>query len=97
MKEKSSDAMAGGLSRATLSSPTNSAAAAARASVGSGARSVIAGHFPSYYVRSVGGLQVARSDDFAFANDLVTLRFTWRVDGALPQTSHIKRFQGGTA
>jgi HK97 family phage major capsid protein len=69
----------------------------AMASVGSGARSVIAGHFPSYYVRSVGGLQVARSDDFAFANDLVTLRFTWRVDGALPQTSHVKRFTGGTA
>lgn len=69
----------------------------AMASVGSGARSVIAGHFPSYYVRSVGGLQVARSDDYAFANDLVTLRFTWRVDGALPQTSHVKRFTGGTA
>ena len=69
----------------------------AMASVASGARSVIAGHFPSYYVRSVGGLQVARSDDFAFANDLVTLRFTWRVDGALPQTSHVKRFTGGTA
>jgi HK97 family phage major capsid protein len=69
----------------------------AMASVGSGARSVLAGDLPSYYVRSVGGLQVARSDDFAFANDLVTLRFTWRVDGALPQTSHIKRFTGGTA
>lgn len=69
----------------------------AMASVASGARSVIAGHFPSYYVRSVGGLQVARSDDYAFANDLVTLRFTWRVDGALPQTSHVKRFTGGTA
>lgn len=69
----------------------------AMASVGSGARSVIAGHFPSYYVRSVGGLQVARSDDYAFANDLVTLRFTWRVDGNLPQTSHVKRFTGGTA
>jgi HK97 family phage major capsid protein len=67
------------------------------ASIGSGARSVLAGHFPSYYVRSVGGLQVARSDDYAFANDLVTLRFTWRVDGALPQTSHVKRFTGGTA
>ena len=69
----------------------------AMASVGSGAKSVIAGHFPSYYVRSVGGLQVARSDDYAFANDLVTLRFTWRVDGNLPQTSHVKHFLGGTA
>jgi HK97 family phage major capsid protein len=69
----------------------------AMASVGSGAKSVIAGHFPSFYVRSVGGLQVARSDDYAFANDLVTLRFTWRVDGNLPQTSHVKHFLGGTA
>jgi HK97 family phage major capsid protein len=69
----------------------------AMASVGSGAKSVIAGHFPSYYVRSVGGLQVARSDDYAFANDLVTLRFTWRVDGNLPQTGHVKHFLGGTA
>ena len=69
----------------------------AMASVGSAAKSVIAGHFPSYYVRSVGGLQVARSDDYAFANDLVTLRFTWRVDGNLPQTSHVKHFLGGTA
>ena len=69
----------------------------AMASVASGAKSVIAGHFPSYYVRSVGGLQVARSDDYAFANDLVTLRFTWRVDGNLPQTGHVKRFTGGTA
>jgi HK97 family phage major capsid protein len=69
----------------------------AMASIGSGAKSVIAGHFPSYYVRSVGGLQVARSDDYAFANDLVTLRFTWRVDGNLPQTGHVKHFLGGTA
>lgn len=67
------------------------------ASAGSAAKSVIAGHFPSYYVRSVGGLQVARSDDYAFANDLVTLRFTWRVDGNLPQTTHVKHFLGGTA
>jgi HK97 family phage major capsid protein len=69
----------------------------AMASIGSANKSVIAGHFPSYYVRSVGGLNVARSDDFAFANDLVTLRFTWRVDGNLPQTSHVKHFIGGTA
>jgi HK97 family phage major capsid protein len=69
----------------------------AMATVGSGAKSVLAGHFPSYYVRSVGGIQVARSDDFAFANDLVTLRFQLRVDGNLPQTSHVKHFLGGTA
>ncbi len=69
----------------------------ALASVGSGARSVLAGHFPSYYVRTVGGIDVARSDDFAFNTGQVTLRFQIRVDGNLPQTSHIKRFTGGTA
>ena len=69
----------------------------AMASVASGARSVIAGHLPSYYVRTVGGIDVARSDDFAFNTGQVTLRFQIRVDGALPQTSHVKRFTGGTA
>lgn len=67
------------------------------ASVASGARSVLAGHFPSYYVRTVGGIDVARSDDFAFNTGQVTLRFQIRVDGNLPQTSHVKRFTGGTA
>jgi HK97 family phage major capsid protein len=69
----------------------------AMASVASGARSVIAGHFPSYYVRTVGGIDVARSDDFAFNTGQVTLRFQIRVDGNLPQTSHVRRFTGGTA
>jgi HK97 family phage major capsid protein len=69
----------------------------AMASVGSGARSVLAGHFPSMYVRTVGGIDVARSDDFAFDRGTVTLRFQIRVDGNLPQTSHVKRFTGGTA
>lgn len=69
----------------------------AMASVASGARSVIAGHLPSYYVRTVGGIDVARSSDFAFSTGLETLRFQIRVDGNLPQTSHIKKFTGGTA
>ena len=69
----------------------------AMASVGSAARSVLAGHLPSFYVRTVGGIDVARSDDFAFNTGQVTLRFQIRVDGNLPQTSHVKRFTGGTA
>ena len=69
----------------------------ALASVGSGAKSVLCGHLPSYYVRTVGGIEVARSSDFAFSTAQETLRFTIRVDGNLPQTSHIKRFTGGTA
>ena len=69
----------------------------AMASVGSGARSVLAGHLPSFYVRTVGGIDVARSDDFAFASGQVTLRFAIRVDGNLPQTSHIKYFAGAAS
>jgi hypothetical protein len=45
----------------------------------------------------VGGIDVARSDDFAFNTGQVTLRFQVRVDGNLPQTSHVKHFRGGTA
>jgi HK97 family phage major capsid protein len=61
---------------------------------GSAVKSVLFGHLPSYFVRSVGGLKLDRSDDYAFANDLITFRATWRVDGNLPQTSHIKYFVG---
>lgn len=63
-------------------------------SVGASKKSVIVGHLPSYYVRQVGGIRLDRSDDFAFANDLVTFRATWRGDGNLIQTSHIKAFTG---
>jgi HK97 family phage major capsid protein len=61
---------------------------------GSAVKSVLFGHLPSYIVRSVGGIKLDRSDDYAFANDLVTFRATFRVDGNLPQTSHIKYFVG---
>ena len=62
-----------------------------------GAKSVVVGHLPSYFVRSVGGIRLDRSDDFAFNAGLVTFRAAYRVDGNLPQTSHIKHFIGGTA
>ena len=66
----------------------------AMASTGTANKSVTCGHFPSYYVRQVGGIDVARSDDFAFNTGQVTLRFQIRVDGNLPQTSHIKHYLG---
>ncbi|NBW22911.1 MAG: phage major capsid protein [Caulobacteraceae bacterium] len=53
-------------------------------------KSVIFGHLPSYYVRTAGGIQLDRSDDYAFANGLVTFRAQMRVDGNLVQTSHVK-------
>jgi HK97 family phage major capsid protein len=69
----------------------------AMASTGSAAKSVIFGHLPSYYVRQVGGIKLDRSDDFAFSSGLVTFRATMRVDGNLPQTSHVKHFIGNAA
>lgn len=69
----------------------------AMAAAATSAKSVIAGHFPSYYVRTVGGIRLDRSDDFAFSADLVTFRCTFRVDGDLPQTSHVKYFIGGAS
>jgi HK97 family phage major capsid protein len=55
-----------------------------------GTKSVIVGHLPSFYVRSVGGIKLDRSDDFAFSAGLATFRATFRVDSNLPQTSHVK-------
>jgi HK97 family phage major capsid protein len=55
-----------------------------------GLKSVIVGHLPSYYVRSVGGIKLDRSDDFAFSSGLATFRAQFRVDGNLPQVTHVK-------
>ena len=62
----------------------------AMADVASASKSVIVGHLPSYYVRQAGGIQLDRSDDFAFNAGLATFRAQIRVDGNLPQTGHIK-------
>lgn len=67
------------------------------ASTGVGAKSVLFGDLASYYVREVGGIRLDRSDDYAFANDQVAFRFTWRGDGALPQSSHVKTFKGAAS
>jgi HK97 family phage major capsid protein len=61
------------------------------------AKSLAVGDLKSLYIRNAGGLQVDRSDDFAFGNDLATWRATWRLDGALIQKANIKLFRGGTA
>ena len=68
----------------------------AMADTGTANKSVIFGHLPSYYVRQVGGIKLDRSDDYAFNAGLVTFRATMRVDGNLPQTSHVKHFIGAT-
>ena len=62
-----------------------------------GVNSVAVGDLKSLYVRNAGGLDISRSDDYAFGNDLATWRATWRIDGALVQTANIKKFKGGAS
>ena len=64
------------------------------AATGSAAKSVIFGDMSQFYVREVGGMELARSDDFAFSQDLVSLRATYRFDSRLIQTSAVKFFIG---
>lgn len=64
------------------------------AAVAASAKSVIAGDLSSYLIRQVGGVQLDRSDDFAFSTGLVTFRATLRLDGGLPQSSHVRYFVG---
>lgn len=64
---------------------------------GVNANSLAVGDLKSLYIRNAGGLQVDRSDDFAFGNDLATWRATWRIDGALMQRSNIRKFRGGAS
>ena len=49
--------------------------------VTSGKRALVFAHMPSYAVRIAGGLQVDRSDDYAFNAGLATFRFQIRGDG----------------
>jgi HK97 family phage major capsid protein len=69
----------------------------AMADAATAAKSVIFGHMPSYMVRSVGGIKVDTSSDFAFSTDLVTIRVVYRLDGQLPQVSHVNHFIGGAS
>ena len=66
----------------------------AMAAIGTDEKSVLFGHLPSYLVRTVGGIQVATSTDYAFNQDVTTFRVMMRVDGDLTHASHIKYFAG---
>ena len=67
------------------------------ATIATGAKSVLFGHFGSYHVRQVGGIQVARSDDAYFAEDEVGFRVTLRLWGDLGQSDAVKAFIGNAA
>jgi HK97 family phage major capsid protein len=62
--------------------------------IGSGLRSVAFGDMSYYHVRQVGGVEVARSDDAFFVNDLAAFRVSIRVDGLLSQGDAVKVFEG---
>ncbi len=61
----------------------------AMAAVGSGVKSVVFGHLPSYKIATT-GLDVAVSTDAQFENDVTVYRFTYRFDGNLTHASHVK-------
>ena len=65
--------------------------------IGTAARSVVFGDHSSYHVRTVGGIEVARSDDFAFDTDEVVFRVGLRVWGDLGQGENVKHFIGGAS
>jgi HK97 family phage major capsid protein len=69
----------------------------AMAAQGTGNKSVVFGHLPSYKVRMAGGLQVASSTDYAFNKDQTFYRFLMRVDGDLTHAGHVKYFIGNAA
>lgn len=62
--------------------------------IGTAAKPVVFGDMSSYHVRQVGGVEIARSDDAYFVNDLVAFRVSVRVDGNLGQSAAVKFYQG---
>jgi HK97 family phage major capsid protein len=66
-------------------------------SPGTGVNSLVCGDLKALYIRNAGGLQVDRSDDFAFGSDLSSWRATWRLDSVLVQTANLKKFKGGAS
>lgn len=67
------------------------------AAVGTGNKSVLFGHLPSFKVRVAGGIRVDQSADFAFNTDTVTYRGVIRLDGGLTHATHIGYFKGGAS
>jgi HK97 family phage major capsid protein len=67
------------------------------AAVGTGNKSVLFGHLPSYKVRIAGGIDIAQSPDYAFNQDVTTFRVKMRVDGNLTHASHVKFFKGAAS
>jgi HK97 family phage major capsid protein len=67
------------------------------AATATSAKSVLFGWFGSYHVRSVGGIEIARSDDAYFESDEIGFRVTLRLWGDLGQADAVKYFIGNAA
>jgi HK97 family phage major capsid protein len=66
--------------------------------IATAAKSIIFGDWSQFFIRMVGGVRFERSDDYAFANDLVTFRALLRADSVLvDQTGALKHFIGNAA
>lgn len=68
------------------------------AATGTATNSVAFGDFAAgFVIRDAGSIRIERSDDYAFANDLVTWRAVLRTDSDLRDANAIKLYRGGTA
>ena len=61
------------------------------------AKSLAFGDFSAYYTRMVNGVRFERSDDFAFANDLISFRAIMRADGDLIDATAIQVYTGAAS
>lgn len=61
------------------------------------AKSVLFGDLSSFFVRTVGGIEVERSDQVLWLQDGIAFKARVWVDGALGQSGAVKYFKGGTA
>lgn len=55
------------------------------------------GDFRGYFTRLVGGIRVDVSTEYAFANDLITVRFIWRADGDIVDTVGIRTIKNAAS
>jgi len=70
----------------------------AMAATATSAKSVLFGNLSSFMVRIAGGgIQLDRSDEYAFNQGLSTFRAQIRIDGNLVQSSHVKYFIGASS
>ena len=69
------------------------------AGAGTGVKSVLFGDIGAYITRSVGGIEIVRSDEAYFLSDQIAWRATIRLDGDLGGggADAVKYFIGGTA